>query len=163
MNSKIFFIILSVFFAVIDLALSGKFELMRFVFLFPAFLFIISTRYKIEIAVLSGLIYSFLYDISSSSQIPYVSFFVLFVICVSYLIRGKFVDLKNQAVVFFVYVTVNFLICAASIVLSSDFVSFYSFTKFTIVTLLIHAAFFPLWSFAVNRLDNFFINEKSTQ
>jgi len=161
MNNKIFFSILAIFFVLVDIGISGKFELMRFIFLFPAFLFVLSTRYKIETIFLPALVYSFLYDISTKSQIPYASIFVLFVIFSSYFLRLKIADFSNQAVVFLVYMVVNFIICACSILLSSKFVSVYGFLKFSIIPLLVYAGFFNIYRFAINKFNNFLSNEET--
>lgn len=162
MNNRIFFSILAIFFVLVDVGISGKFESMRFVFLFFAFLFVLSTRYKIETIFLPALTYSFLYDISTKSQIPYASIFVLFVIFSSYFLRLKIADFSNQAVVFLVYMVVNFIICACSILLSSEFVSAYEFFKFSLISLLIYACLFPFYRFVINKFNNFLINEEAT-
>lgn len=161
MNNRIFFSILAIFFVLVDVGISGKFESMRFVFLFFAFLFVLSTRYKIETIFLPALTYSFLYDISTKSQIPYASIFVLFVVFSSYFLRLKIADFSNQAVVFLVYMIVNFIICACSIMLSSKFVSTYEFLKFSVISLFIYACLFPFYRFAINKFNNFLINEET--
>lgn len=102
MNKKTIYFFVALVLLILDVALSGKFQSLKFFLIFPIPYFLISVREKMEDIIVPGLVYGFLFDIASLGKIPFMTIFVLIIIALSWFLKGKFVDI-SQSINLFIF------------------------------------------------------------
>jgi hypothetical protein len=160
-NRKIIFVLLALVFLLWDLALSGKYEFSKLFLFFPVPFFLLSVKFPLEELLVPGLLYGFLFDISSLTKIPVMACYILAVMALSWFLRGRFVDISQSLNLMFFSIIVEIVLFFAVTISTGNLI--YTSTIFILLfyDILASAAVFIVSQFLMDKVLGSGFNEKN--
>lgn len=153
MNKKAIYILLTIAIFILDIALAGRFQSFHFFLIFPVPFFLLAVKNHLDEIVIPGLLYGFLFDVVSLNHIPIMTLFVLGIMGLSWLLKGRFVDISQNLNLYIFSSLITLILFALSAFLSSaNFSSGVVYIR-AFYILIASSILFLISNFIIEKLD----------
>lgn len=159
MNKKTIFIILAIVFLLIDLAFSGKYPSLKIPLLFPIFYFMLLANFPKEDLLIPGLLYGFLFDVSSFTFFPKMALIIVGIFFLSRLLAKKFIDTSQTVSLYLLSIIISLLCLLIPNINAIRIVNIHQLFIIAAYNLVFSSLAFFVFDFVINRYTNPRINE----